>query len=305
METQEKRMLYTSSWVIANLCRGKPEPDWNILYPLLSLIPKLISNEEVRTVSDALWTLCFFTDSTSPENMRQVVDSGVCFQLVEQLSSPAFSVQAPAIRTVGNFICGTDEDAEVVLRFNALDRIRLLLTSAKKHIKKDACWVISNVAAGPSTHVQALIDSNIFPELNKLVRNDDSDIKREAVWAIANAASGSNIQKQYLISIGCVEALGGVLQTPDINTVRVSLEGIERLLKYDTDMSENNVKMKLESCGAISIIEDMTNNSLNAEIYTRCEKILSDLGTIHDEGDGLPEGFKSFKLPGRNSKFQF
>ncbi len=44
-----------------------------------------------------------------------------------------------------------------------------MLDSAKKNIRKEACWTISNITAGTGEQIQAVINANLFPKLIELL----------------------------------------------------------------------------------------------------------------------------------------
>jgi importin subunit alpha-1 len=96
--------------------------------------------------------------------MQAVIEAGVARRLVELLMHTSYSVQTPALRTIGNIVTGDDVQTQVVLQVrecgpglscltyfvqvSALPCLLALLSSARKGIRKEACWTISNITAG-------------------------------------------------------------------------------------------------------------------------------------------------------------
>lgn len=60
----------------------------------------------------------------------------------------SYSVQTPALRTVGNIVTGDDLQTQIIINVAALPCLLSLLSSPKKGIRKEACWTISNITAG-------------------------------------------------------------------------------------------------------------------------------------------------------------
>ena len=106
-----------------------------------------------------------------------------------------FTVQAPALRTIGNIVTGNDLQTQVIMNSNVLQCLSSLLQSPKRGIRKEACWTISNITAGNKTQIQAVIDANIFPPLIQMLNYAEFDIKKEIAWAISNATSGGSAEQ--------------------------------------------------------------------------------------------------------------
>lgn len=69
-------------------------------------------------------------------------------------------------------------EPQVIINFNALPWLLNLLSSAKKGIRKEACWTISNITAGNKEQIQAVIEANIIPPLIQLLSNAEFDIRK-------------------------------------------------------------------------------------------------------------------------------
>ncbi|GMJ01865.1 IMPORTIN ALPHA, IMPORTIN ALPHA ISOFORM 1, importin alpha isoform 1 [Hibiscus trionum] len=83
--------------------------------------------------------------------------------------------------------------------------------------------------------LQAVIEANIIAPLVHLQQNDEFDIKEEAALAIANAAScGTHDQIRFLVSQGCIKPLCDLIWC-DPSIVKVSLKGLENILKVGED----------------------------------------------------------------------
>jgi hypothetical protein len=144
----------------------------------------------------------------------------------------SFAVQTPALRTIGDIVTGDDTHAQVVLDLSILRVLPSLLTSARKNIRKDACWMLSNITARDTPHIQAVIDANLFPQLVTLLGETDLDVAFQAARAIANAiSSGSPEQIQYLVKQGhCVSPFCALLGCGNDKIIAVVLEALDNIL---------------------------------------------------------------------------
>jgi len=112
-ETSRISMLRQASWTLANLCRGKPRPPFELLKPALPTLNSLICSNDEEVVADACWALAYLSDGPN-ENIQTIVDAGVCRQLVGLLMRQSDKVQSPALRAVGNIVTGDDTQTQVL-----------------------------------------------------------------------------------------------------------------------------------------------------------------------------------------------
>jgi hypothetical protein len=271
-------MLRNATWTLSNFCRGKPQPDFNLVRPALPTLAQLIYSNDDDVLTDACWALSYLSDGPN-DKIQAVIESGVCRRLVELLMHASPSVQTPALRTVGNIVTGDDLQTQIIINFAALPCLLTLLSSAKKGIRKEACWTISNITAGNTNQIQAVIEANVIPPLVYLLGQAEFDIKKEAAWAISNATSGGTAdQIKFLVHQGCIPPLCELLVANDYKIVNVALEGLENILKVgeaDTIATgvPNVMAQAIAEADGLNKIEGLQQHEAEA-IYNKSVKIL-------------------------------
>lgn len=224
-------MLRNGTWTLSNFCRGKPQPPFELVSPSLPTLSRLIYSTDEEVLTDACWALSYLSDGSN-DKIQAVIEAGVARRLVELLMHASYSVQTPALRTIGNVVTGDDVQTQVVLQVQALPCLLALLNSPRKGIRKEACWTISNITAGNKGQIQAVIDCAIIQPLILLLSSAEWDIRKEAAWAISNATSGGTPdQLRYLLSQNCIPPLCELLVCADVRIIVVALEALENFLK--------------------------------------------------------------------------
>jgi importin subunit alpha-1 len=291
-------MLRNATWTLSNLCRGKPQPSFELVQAALPVLANLLNCRDDEVLTDACWALSYLSDDTGPNNQKiqAVIASGVAKRLVELLMHRSPNVKTPALRTVGNIVTGDDLQTQVIIQSSALPALLALLNHPKKGIRKETCWTISNITAGNADQIQAVIEANIIPPLVTILKTSDFEIKKEAAWAISNATSGgTEPQVRHLVEQGVVAPLCDLFTCPDPKIIMVALEGIENILKIGARIAlathaENKYADYVELCGGTEKLVQLQHHT-NMEIYNKAAHILQEYfdGEATEEPAFTPE----------------
>ncbi|CAI5711830.1 unnamed protein product [Peronospora effusa] len=225
-------LLRILTWTISNLCDGQPRPVFDIGL-ILPYLAKMLTSTDTEILSHVCWAYSHLCDGPST-HIQAVVDSDVCFRLVELLSHSSWRVTKPALRAIGNIVCAEDDHdyTQHIIECGAVPSLRRLIAHSNREIQKEACWTLSNIAAGTVDQIQCVLDSGCIPSLMGLAASDttDAEVKSEACWVVLNATScGSDSQIEYLVHQGCIQILGNLLE--ETSMVMMALEGLERILQ--------------------------------------------------------------------------
>lgn len=193
----------------------------------------MLTSTDTEILSHVCWAFSHLCDGPST-HIQAVVDSDVCFRLVELLSHSSWRVTKPALRAIGNIVCAEDDHdyTQHIIECGAVPSLRRLIAHSNREIQKEACWTLSNIAAGTVDQIQCVLDSGCIPSLMELASSNttDAEVKSEACWVVLNATScGSDSQIEYLVNQGCIQILGNLLE--ETSMVMMALEGLERILQ--------------------------------------------------------------------------
>ncbi len=82
-------MLRNATWTLSNFCRGKPQPDFEMVRPALPTLAQLIFSPDEEVLTDACWALSYLSDGPN-EKIQAVIESGIIRRLVELLLNPRY-----------------------------------------------------------------------------------------------------------------------------------------------------------------------------------------------------------------------
>ena len=229
-------LMRTATWTMANLCRGRPPPDFAVVRNIIPYIAQLVMIDDEQILIDSAWAFSYLTDGDN-DQIQEVIDYGVVPRLVDLLSLGDHELQKPTLRALGNIVTGDEEQTQVVMDCKPLPVLMRLLSSPREYIRKETCWALSNMLAGTVEQIDAVIAENIIPVLIRLTNEGEAKVRREAAWAITNLiCGGSDEQVQYAISQGCIKPLCEVLDSQDPKLIQVVLDGIRELLRFGSTL---------------------------------------------------------------------
>lgn len=63
-------LLRNATWTLSNLCRGKPQPSWELVSPALNVLSQLIYSTDDEVLTDSCWALSYLSDDQGPQNQK-------------------------------------------------------------------------------------------------------------------------------------------------------------------------------------------------------------------------------------------
>lgn len=293
-------------WALSNLCRGKPQPDLQLVSAALPYLATLILSDKEDIMQDAVWSLSYISDGDD-DRIQAVVDSGVIPKLVELLDSDNAGLLTPTVRTLGNIVSGSEKQTQAVLDAGVLDKVKALLGNARRNVRKETCWLLSNIAAGTKAQIGELMSKTA--EMAAVIRASETEaweIRKEAMWTLSNVATGgTDANIELLVELGGIGAVCGVLEMSDARIVSIALEAVENILVAGDRMGRN-YQCFVDEADGLDKIEGLQQHQ-NNDIYEKAVKIIENhFGADEVEDENLaPEtnedGTFAFGLPTKNA----
>lgn len=260
-------MLRNATWALANICRGLPELSPVHVDAVIPWLSRLVNNEDIEVISDALWGLAYLSNTRAAD---AIVHSGACRKIVYLLMNNSLAVKTPAVQIVGNLLAGDETMTQVVLNLNVLPCLLSLITHfSYDSVCKQACWAIANIAAGSQAQIAALMSANIIPPLIVCMSRGNFDVQQEAAYAISNICTGGTDENvRYLVGQGCIRPLCDLLDSVSATTVCVALDSLEHILmvgQRDNTSRDNVFAGYIEIAGGKEKISALVDGSRNAD----------------------------------------
>eukprot|EP00727_Mastigamoeba_balamuthi_P011092 m51a1_g6605 putative protein (538) ;mRNA; f:8864-10990 len=282
-QASQRKLLGNCVWALSNMFRFKPVPDASVVAaaaPVLGLVLRDTTDNEI--LIDAAWGLSYMT-ADGNDRVSAICRSGLLPSVLSLLRMDA-SIAMPALRTVGNVLASTHEMTQMMLDVGVLEYLCVLTArSARRHLRKEACWAVSNIAAGTHTHIDCLLRSNILPSIVDGMRNGDYDVRKEASWVVANLACGGRPDqiKAVVEEPGAVAGLCEMLIAHDVKLTKAILDALKTILRAGVQLgskmgtSENPYANVVEECGGLDKLEELQNHE-NSTIYEKSVELLEE-----------------------------
>lgn len=287
---------------VANLCRGKPAPEYAVSRPALPyLAAVLLRLDDNETLKDCLWAISSMCEGEE-SRIEDLLDTGVVPRLIVLARSEQTKVQHPALRCIGNVVAGSAPQTEKVIGAGLIEVLEVLVKSPRLTIRKEAAWITSNLSAGSIPQLQRLLQSSLFPSLLSLLPSDSPTIQSEVFYALLNLAlSDTREAPLFLLQQGSVQVVKQVLESNTCPKVlQAALELIAALLeagkKYFTEGSgRNKVCEEVERTGCLEAIEDLQKHTSHF-VYSKAVKVLESYFETEDPPDLLASSILAVPL---------
>ena len=116
-------LLGNVTWSVSNLCRGKPGPAEVLIKPAIEPLAALLKRNVSQDVTvDAVWALSYLADGDD-NRIQMVMDTNVAPTLIEMLKLRHQPFLTPAVRTLGNFVTGTDVQTQATVDAGVISSI--------------------------------------------------------------------------------------------------------------------------------------------------------------------------------------
>lgn len=277
---QVLKIMEHGSWLLSNLMRGNSPFVSNNFLPVevFQMIFRLLQYNHDSVVADACWAMSYISeDSDNTHKMDMSFDTGIAAKILSLLSSDNMNILAPAARTLGNFISGSDVYCDRCLELNAIQALLHLFKSQSSRLRKEAMWTTSNICGGTLPQIEAVLNSPLLPIVIRAIYTEQSGIRREAMYALRHATDCCSAKHiQFMVQRGLVQALAQGFQslTADIESTRNLLFVISRVLQSADNQNPNPMVDLMEEAGILDPLERLQEHK-NQGIYEETVRILS------------------------------
>lgn len=285
---ESNSLLCNAVWALSNFCRGKPQPSLDSVAPAIPYIANLLKSNNKEALMDTCWALCYLSDGSNDRIKAVMSGEGIVQNIVSLLGEGDHTILTPAVRVLGNFVSGEDEETQAVIDAGVLDNMNRLLTFPKRGIRKETCWLLSNIAAGTKSQINQLMRrADVMRTIIQLVFAAEWEVKKEATWVVSNIATGGKEEHIHcLVELGAIEAICGVLDIADTRMLLVVLDAIEGILKVGRDASRDYIGF-VDECGGLDKIETLQEHQ-NNDVYQKAICIIETyFGTDEMEDENI------------------
>ena len=288
-------MLKNATWALSNFCRGKPQPEIQVIQPALPILRTLIMHKDEEVLRDACWAFSYVSDGDD-DRIQAVLNVNPTPRLVALLGHHKSSVVTPALRSLGNIISGNDEQTQHALNAGALKALIPLLDHDRVNIRKEACWTLSNIAAGTTAQARMLVNATnsvgvpVITRIIEMTNGGHYDVRKEAAWVIANICTGGD--EQNIAQLVDSEPTSGLfvlcnlLAMEDPRMLLVGLEALESIFARGRPRpGQDRYDLLIQRCGGTVYLGQLCLHD-DAEVFAKASHILRTYFDIEQDDAG-------------------
>mmetsp|Transcript_5722 Transcript_5722/g.6212 ORF Transcript_5722/g.6212 Transcript_5722/m.6212 type:complete len:528 (+) Transcript_5722:65-1648(+) len=261
-DVDTKRQL---AWLVLNLVRGKPSPDWAYVGELVGLLESLITVEDIEALKDVAWAFSFVTDRNGPPLRALVSKSTLVGQAINLIRTvDDEDLIFTLMRGVVNVLAGDEQVVEAVIGKGILGVVHACLGHTSEKVRKQAMWALSNVMVGPLRHITAVFSHNMMLPAINLLKSDALSVRCEAVWCVSNCLQRASVEQFWcILQYGAIEGLCQFITntSSDPKAVLESLKALEKLLQFGTAQrkpdGDNLVALAIEELNGLEALEKL------------------------------------------------
>jgi len=284
----------TVVWLISNLCRGKPFPDFPSIAPFLPYLQVFIKNNEDEEVQlNCMWALVYLTEVDDEQQLQEIINMQVFPELNKNLACNNPKIITPTLRIIGHIINGTDEQAEAIINTELVATLYPLLSHEARVVVKETAWVYSNILAGTRSQARDVFewnDGKIIDKLFTLIQEGPSSVSEECIYALTNACDiGDITQIGALVDLGMIELLIEILKlSTDALILKSCLTALFSILEEGLTLTghvgllDNPFFVKLAQVEGLFVIERLQESS-NEEVAKAAEEIVKKYAKVFQE----------------------
>ena len=264
-------LLKHIAWCIHNLCRNKPVPNAHRVGVCIPTVRRLLLGSQGvggivtldnELLPDLLGTLACLS-LTSDTLSQRLLSHGFLdylIRLLSQLHLLSLPLLTPAMRTLGNFLTGCEQDTQLVIDAGFIPMLHQLLRYPLEQVRKEGCWTASNIAAGSRGQKQALLDEEgMLADVMELARTANTSVRKEACYVLSNLCEGGDTEQLgVLLSAGVVHTLAAALFEGSRQLYPVATQGLQCLLRHSDAYKERPDVQQLEGRLRAFIVEALT-----------------------------------------------
>ncbi|RLM84550.1 hypothetical protein C2845_PM04G34440 [Panicum miliaceum] len=236
-------LLVAECGAVPRLVELLRSPNANIRHqvkPILEIVSQLIHSADEKILADACWTVYCICGGVD-DAIQDVLDAGVCPQLVNLLMHASASVLLPVIMALARISAGDDAQVQAVIDASIISPLVVLLKTSESDIKKEAAWALSNAASSASSEqIQYLVSRGCLEPLCSVLSCKDHDLVYTCLEGLENILqageagkkgeeSGTNPYAQFILECGGLDKLEDL---QDVNSDRIYELAMKLLQSY-------------------------------------------------------------------------
>jgi importin subunit alpha-1 len=274
---KNRKILSLAAWTLKNLCRH--QTDVTLVKDIIPVLADFIMDPHTEIYIEACFAFSSLMDSIPSDQIQLVLEStsneveiSRFFNIVKRMTDLMKNQQGSILRAILRCLCkvvknGSEECRMTAIRAGFLENLKELIASGNTNVKHEACWAVCNILSGALPQIQYIVEADLLSDILLLLYINPNGCERKLIaCAISNASSiATDYHIDYLVEQGCIESLCSLINSDDVQIVRVAMEGLLNIMRSGDRRPERKNPFKIYLKEHLSDIEQvqLTDNEAN------------------------------------------
>eukprot|EP01119_Soliformovum_irregulare_P025952 TRINITY_DN9749_c0_g1_i1.p1 TRINITY_DN9749_c0_g1~~TRINITY_DN9749_c0_g1_i1.p1 ORF type:complete len:419 (+),score=68.77 TRINITY_DN9749_c0_g1_i1:83-1339(+) len=196
--------LRNGLWVVSNLFRKHPKPEWDLISQLFPLVFQFLMHDDAEVICNAAWAISYVA-AMGKEGCQTIIDSNLVPRLIELIVHSSRFIQVPILESIRYIALQDAQFSRPLIDAGLLQNIGHAINHSSQKIEREAHLIIVPFVVD-RVLMEEVIRAGVIDDIMVRLRALPTDHRAYATL-IAMFKAPSPTQLRYLLDRGAIQIL--------------------------------------------------------------------------------------------------